>query len=180
MKEVRMNKDATGRRTLLQQGLALLGGGVAVAAGARFSRGARAEAAPIDSRGALKLYARIRPIAGTSPAQSQSDARTVATGDLLDAPHGKRIGEFSANCFCLGTPFGTHLNSAATIEMQVLQLHDGTLFGMSTPSAPGAPKVHAVIGGTARFAGARGTYVQRQVSAPGAHDLVEFIVTIAD
>ena len=64
--------------------------------------------------------------------------------------------------------------------MQVLQLHDGTLFGMSTPSAPGAPKVHAVIGGTARFAGARGTYVQSPVSAPGAHDLVEFIISIAD
>ena len=175
-----MNKDATGRRTLLQQGLALLGGGVAVAAGARWSRGTAAEAAPIDGKAPLKLYARIRPISGTSPGQGQSDARTVATGELLDAPQGKRVGEFSANCFCLGTPFGTHVNSAATIEMQVLQLHDGTLFGMSTPSAPGAPKVHAVIGGTARFAGARGTYVQRQVSAPGAHDLVEFIVSIAD
>lgn len=175
-----MNKDATGRRTLLQQGLALLGGGVAFAAGARWSRGTPVEAAPIDSKGALKLYARVRPIAGPSPAQSQSDTRTVVTGDLLDAPQGKRIGEFSANCFSLGTPFGTHVNSAATIEMQVLQLHDGTLFGMSTPSAPGAPKVHAVIGGTARFAGARGTYVQRPVSAPGAHDLVEFIISIAD
>ena len=175
-----MNKDGKERRTLLQQGLALLGGGVAVAAGARWSRGTSAEAASIDPKGALKVYARIRPIAGPSPAQGQSDARTVATGELLDAPHGKRVGEFSANCFCLGTPFGTHLNSAATIEMQVLQLHDGTLFGMSTPAAPGAPKVHAIIGGTARFAGARGTYVQRPVSAPGAHDLVEFIVSIAD
>ena len=125
-----MNKDAKGRRTLLQQGLALLGGGVAVAAGAPDAAGA---AAP----------------------QRLSEAHGLATGDLLDAPHGKRVGEFSANCFCLGTPFGTHVNSAATIEMQVLQLHDGTLFGMSTPSAPGAPKVHAVIGGTARFAGAQ-------------------------
>jgi len=175
-----MNNDATGRRTLLQRGLALLGGGVAIAAGARWSPGTRAEAAAIDGKGPLKLYARIRPISGTSPAQGQSDARTVATGELLDAPHGKRVGEFSANCFCMGTPFGTHVNSAATIEMQVLQLHDGTIFGMSTPSAPGAPKVHAVIGGTERFAAARGSYVQRPVTAPGAHDLVEFIVSIAD
>lgn len=175
-----MNKDATGRRTLLQRGLALLGGGVAIAAGAGWSRGTRAEAAPIDGKGPLKLFARIRPISGTSPAQGQSDARTVATGELLDAPHGKRVGEFSANCFCLDTPFGTHVNSAATIEMQVLKLHDGTLFGLSTPSAPGAPKVHAVIGGTERFAGARGSYVQRPVNAPGAHDVVEFIVSIAD
>ena len=175
-----MNKDVNGRRTLLQRGLALLGGGVAIAAGARLGRGTRAEAAPIDGTGPLKLYARIRPIAGTSLAQGQSDARTVATGELLDAPHGKPVGAFSANCFCLGTPFGTHVNSAATIEMQVLQLHDGTIFGLSTPSAPGAPKLHAVIGGTARFAGARGTYVQRPVDAPGAHDVVEFIVSIAD
>ena len=142
------------------------------------SDGSKATNAP--GKAPLKLYARIRPISGASPVQGQSDARTVATGELLDAPHGKRIGEFSANCFCLGTPFGAHVNSAATLEMQVLRLHDGTLFGMSTPSAPGAPKVHAVLGGTERFAGARGTYVQRPVSAPGAHDLVEFIVSIAD
>ena len=173
-----MNKDGKERRTLLQQGLALLGGGVAVAAGARWSRGAKVEAAPLEAKQPLKVYARIRPSAVTNPAQP--DARMVATGDLLDAPDGKRVGEFSANCFCLGTPVGAHLNSTATIEMQVLQLTEGTLFGMSTPSAPGSPRVHAIIGGTEKFASARGTYVQRPVSAPGALDLVEFIVSIAD
>jgi hypothetical protein len=143
-----MNKDAKGRRTLLQQGLALLGGGVAVAAGARWSRGGKTEAAPPDAKEPLKVYARIRPIAPTNPAQSLSDARMVATGDLLDAPDGKRVGDFSANCFYLGTPMGTQVKS--------------------------------IIGGTARFAGARGTYVQRPIDAPGAHDVVEFTVSIAD
>ncbi len=65
--------------------------------------------------------------------------------------------------------------------MQVLQLHDGTLFGMSAPNAvPGAPNVHAIIGGTARYAAARGTYVQRPAPSAKGHDLVEFVVSIAD
>jgi len=36
-------------------------------------------------------------------------------------------------------------------------------------------------GGTAKFAGARGTYVQRAASGtPASRDLVEFVVALAD
>lgn len=176
-----MNKAGTGRRTLLQQALALLGGGVAVAAGARWSRGATAQAAPAG-RAPLTFYARIRPMGGALLGGAQSETRLVASGELLDAPGGKRIGEFSTNCFCLGTPFGPHATAGSNMEMQVLQLHDGTLFGMSAPNgAAGSPNVHAIIGGTAKYAGARGTYVQRAASAPSrGHELVEFVVSIAE
>src|SRR6266511_1758627 len=127
-----MNKAGTGRRTLLQQGLALLGGGVAVAAGARWSRGAPAAAAPAGPA-PLTFYARIRPVPGAAHGSGQADSRLVASADLLDAPDGRRIGQFSTNCFCLGTPFGPHATAGSNLEMQVLQLHDGTLFGMSAP-----------------------------------------------
>jgi|GraSoiStandDraft_4_1057263.scaffolds.fasta_scaffold09901_5 hypothetical protein len=176
-----MNKAGTGRRTLLQQGLALLGGGAAIAAGARWSRGTQAEAAPAGTA-PRTLYARIRPIPGALHANGQAETRLVASGDLLDAPNGKRVGEVSTSCFCLGTPFGPHVTAASNVEMQVLQLHDGTIFGMSAPgAAPGGPKVHAIVGGTAKYAAARGSYVQRPAAAHGqGHDFVEFVVTIAD
>ncbi|HYT66020.1 MAG TPA: hypothetical protein VEL51_06365 [Vicinamibacterales bacterium] len=174
-----MNETAKGRRTLLQSGLALLGGGLAVAAGTRWGR-AQAEAVPAG-RGPLKLYARIRPIPGVGNGNTPADTRVVASGQLFDAPDGKHVGEFSTNCFCLSTPFGPHTTAASNVEMQVLQLHDGTLFGMSAPAAPGAPKVHAIVGGTARFAGARGTYIQQPAVSPSkTRDLVEFIITVTE
>jgi hypothetical protein len=176
-----MNKAGTGRRTLLQQGLALLGGGVAIAAGARWSRGTQAQAAP--AKGApLTFFARMRPMGSAQPGNGQAETRLVASGELYDAPDGKRIGEVTTNCFCVGTPFGPHTTATSNMEMQVLQLHDGTIFGMSAPnSTPGGPKVHAIVGGTARYAAARGTYVQRSASSPArGHELVEFVVSIAD
>ena len=69
------------------------------------------------------------------------------------------------------------------MEMQVLQLHDGTIFGMSAPNGhPGDPKVHAIVGGTARVRRrAPAATVQRSASSPArGHELVEFVVSIAD
>jgi hypothetical protein len=166
------------RRTLLQRGLALLGGGAAVAAGVRWGRGAPAEAAAAARQ--RIFYARIRPVPG-SGIDARSETRLVSTGELLDAPDGKRVGQFSTNCFCLGTPFGPHATAPSNLEMQVLQLHDGTLFGMSAPGVEHGLKVHAIVGGTAAYAAARGTYVQRPAAAKKAGpDLVEFVVTLAD
>src|SRR5688572_11256819 len=174
-----MDKAGTGRRTLLQQGLALLGGGVAVVAGARWKGGAQVEAAPAGAA-PLTFYGRIRPIPPASIGGAQGDSRVMSSGDLLDAPNGKRIGEFSTNCFCLGTPFGPHMTAASNLEMHVLQLPDGTIFGMSTPAPAGGPKVHAIVGGTARYAGARGTYMQRTAAGSSrGFEVVEFVVTIA-
>jgi len=174
------DRAPTGRRTLLQHGLALLGGGVAIAAGARWSRGTPAHAAS-PRKTPLTFYTRIRPLVGSPLAPSTAD-RVVATGDLLDAPAGRRVGEFSTNCFCQGSQHGPQTSARSTIEMQVLQLAGGTIFGMSAPAnADRATKTHAIIGGTGTFAGARGSYVQRPAaSTSGPRDMVEFIVSIAD
>jgi len=162
-----MSKAVSGRRTLLQQGLALLGGGVAVAAGARWSRGAPAQASAAGAA-PTTFYARVRPVPATSRGLATSDARLIASGELFDAPEGRRIGAFSAN-------------SAGNSETQILQLPDGTLFGMAVPgAAANEPRVHAIVGGTAKYAGARGSYVQRAVDGAGrGHELIEFTVTFA-
>lgn len=90
----------TKRRTLLQRGAALLTGGAALAGTTRWAGAASPPAASPPSP--LTLYARARPVAG----HHHADGRIVASGDLLDAPDGTRIGTFYANCFCLPTPFG--------------------------------------------------------------------------
>lgn len=166
----------TGRRTLLQRALALLAGGAAVAAGAKLARGERAAA----DDGSLVVYARTRPFAGPPSGGSAAPGGPVlASGDLLDAPDGKAIGSFHTNCFCHGA-VGRHQLAKPSLEFQVLQLKDGTLYGICAGDAPDGAKSHAIVGGTGRFAGARGQYLERLMAGqPSGHDVVQFVLTLA-
>jgi len=181
-----MNTDGTPRRTLLQRGLALLAGGVAVATGTRVVL-ADNRIAPTPERRSdpsppgttFSFYTRQRPLAAP-PAAARSagaeDTRQLTSGDLLDAPDGRRIGAVYTNCFCPAAPFGVQ-KSRSDLEFQVMHLDNGMLFGMCGGAAEGGGKVHAIVGGTGRFLGARGAYVERP--AAGARDVVEFFVTLA-
>ncbi len=180
-----MEARGTGRRTLLQRGLAALAGGVAIVVGARPGRIEAAAPPPPPQRtdGTLRLYARKRPLAGPpagNHGSHRTDGRLLGSGELFDTPGGSRVGEFYTNCFCLDTPFGPQ-SAGSNLEFQVLQLTDGTLFGLCAGSViHDAAKVHALVGGTGRYAGARGSYFERAADAKtGSHDLVELVVTLA-
>lgn len=167
-----MKNDSVGtkRRTLLQRALAVVAGGVAVVAGPRLVRAER-PADPARRASTLTLYARSRPAPGV-------DARRVTSGDLLDGPDGAPIGDFYTNCFCRETPFGPQIADASNLEFQVLRLPDGTIFGMGSGHADDDMKAHAVIGGTGRFAGTSGSYVERPAPS-GEPGVVELLVTFA-
>jgi hypothetical protein len=161
---------------MLQRTLALLAGGVAVGSGARWTR---ASAQPVESGGQpLTVYARMRPFTGP-PNGAQATGARLSSGELLDAPEGKVVGAFHTNCFCLGG-FGAQHVAGPSLELQVLQLTDGTLYGICAgPGADGA-KSHAIVGGTERYAGARGAYVERVTATRSAGcDVVQFVVTLA-
>ena len=181
-----MDTGRTGRRTLLQRGLALLAGGVAVATGVRTVQAEEPTAPVVDvgpqrRRHTLTLYAHKRPVAGVRgghPAHG-TDARTLASGDLLDAPGGSAVGSFYTNCFCMGTPLGPHARASSNLEFQVLELAEGTLFGICGGTNGSAAKAHAIVGGTGRYAGASGSYVERPAADTARRDVVELIVTLA-
>ena len=179
-----MDTGRTGRRTLLQRGFALLAGGVAAATGARTVRAdepapAKIDAAPQRDVQTFTLYARRRPVATVRGGHAHhSDTRTLASGELLDAPDGTAVGTFNTNCFCMGTPLGPHNRAASNLEFQVLDLAGGTLFGICGGATPAGTKAHAIVGGTGRYAGARGSYVERP-AANAARDVVELFVTLA-
>jgi hypothetical protein len=171
-----MTTGSTGtkRRTFFQRGLALLAGGAALG-GARWA-GAASPPAAAAAGNTLTLYARVRPAAGH---QHNSDGRVLASGDLLDALDGEAIGTFYSNCFCVPTPFGVQQVSApSTLEFHVLQLKDGTLFGMGSGRGPSGEQRVAIIGGTDRFSGRSGAYVQHPVAA-GSRDVRELTITFA-
>jgi hypothetical protein len=169
-----IGSTGTKRRTLLQRGVALLAGGAALAGTTRWAGAASPPAASPPST--LTLYARTRPVAG----HHHADGRIVASGDLLDAPDGTRIGTFHANCFCLPTPFGPQAPAASNLEFHVLQLENGTLFSIGSGLDAGAERALAIVGGTDRYAGRSGSYVQRAVaSRPIGDDVRQIIITFA-
>ena len=174
------NLRDTGRRTLLQRALALVAGGVAIGSGVRLTRGspALAEAAPGSP---LTVYARTRPFvvppSGQSPAAAANTQ--VASGELLDAPDGKPVGSFVTNCFCV-VGNAAHNVVHPSMEFQALELKEGTLYGMCSGRGPDGAKTHAIVGGTGRFAGARGAYIERAVATQSTrHDVIELVVTLA-
>jgi hypothetical protein len=138
--------------------------------------GAPPPAPHLEGGRTLRLYGRGR--AG-APAGQGAGSRALRRFELLDRPDGAPVGEFFASGFQLETAFGPLPAAPSNIEFHTFRLGADTLFGMGAPAPRGRERTHAVLGGTGRFAGARGSYVERDVEdgAPG-RGRVEFVVTL--
>lgn len=175
-------QQPTSRRTLLQRSLLCVAG----AFGLKLApRDAQASDPPPSSAGgsSLTVYARALRVrsAGQQPGKLPVwNGRLNSHGELLDRPDGQKVGEFSATRFGPDAPFQAGSGSAGgNVELQTLQLSDGTLFGIggANLSADGA-KAHAILGGTGRFAGAKGSYVVRRGSTGSSDGAIEFVITL--
>ena len=169
----------TGRRTLLQRALALVAGGVAFGSGVRLTRGSPVHAEAADPP--LTVYARPRPFVvppnGRMPVSAAGTL--VSSGELLDGPEGKSIGSFVTNCLCTVGSAG-HNVAHPGLEFQAMQFNEGTLYGMCLGPGRDGVKSHAIVGGTGRFAGARGTYLESAATpSSGQQDVIQFVVTLA-
>jgi hypothetical protein len=69
--------------------------------------------------------------------------------------------------------------SAANLEFHVLQLKDGTLFSMGSGLDASGGRLAAIVGGTDRFAGRSGTYVQRSLAGEIGDDVRQLTITFA-
>jgi hypothetical protein len=104
----------------------------------------------------------------------------VSSGDLRRDPHSEVIGSFHTSDFSTETSLGPRLRATADIAFQTFTLEEGTLFGLGAGPSAGGERSCAVLGGTGKFAGARGTYVERTPSAGRVdRDTVEFIFTLS-
>jgi len=152
----------TSRRVAIRRGLLTAAGLFGLKAAGPLSTIPAAHAAA----GTLTLYGRNwfsygqGKRAGELPAQGD---RVVGSGDLHAAPDGEKIGEFHAAVFHLGAPGHVGPGGAGSLELHTFRLPGGSIIGAgtATPDAEG-DDAFAIIGGTGRFAGARGTYVARQ------------------
>jgi len=165
-------KMASPRRTLLQRGLMLAGGALGLSAVCPPQ--GRAETAPVGRT--FVLRGRRRPIARLATGGAPGSAHSAAAGELVDES-GKQKGGFHSYRLGADGPFGPG-TGVAGLELQVLQLADGMLFGIVAGGAA-LEKAHAILGGTGRYAGACGSYVEREISSgPTGRGAVEFVVSL--
>ncbi len=153
------------RRTLLRRGLLLFGALV----GGRAAITSVADAAHVSppaqpgsttfTFGGRNLTARMAQGQAMRPRVGD---RLGVWGELL-GPDGTQRGEFYAASVCMRTPFGDSPFGATTLDMQTFNLPEGSIVGMGTGQlVDETTAVYAIVGGTGRYLGARGSYVARQ------------------
>ena len=137
----------TRRNVVSKAALAVAGlAGVGVAGATRTST-------PASTTHELTLYGRNWRANGDLPVEGE---RISVRGDLVDESD-EPVGEFFAAGFAIGG--GVHPAQGERIELHTFKLRDGTIIGSG---AAGAVGTFAILGGTGRYASARGTYVAEQ------------------
>jgi hypothetical protein len=93
------------------------------------------------------------------PGMLPSDGDRIGVrGDLIDDAKGEYVGEFIGAGFAIGG--AAHPAQIERLELHTFKLREGTIIGSGT--AGQLDGVFAILGGTGRYANARGTYVARQ------------------
>ena len=167
------------RRGFLARGLALTVGALGLGAGRATAStaaiGPATQELTFHGRD-LHLYGQNRR-AGVVPTKGE---RLTAFAELLDRPSGRVVGEFSSAYFALASAFGALPAAAASLELHSFNLEDGTILGLGTASGRGE-SVFAIVGGTGRYAGARGTYAARlHPRELGGNGTAEFRLTLVN
>jgi hypothetical protein len=176
----------THRRTLLKRGLACIAGAMGLKLTgpepAAVASPLVEPASPVSGgRTTIRFYSRRLQVrlGGAKPGLVPApNGRVNSRCDLLESADGAKVGDFTATCFSPDSPFG-FAASEHDVELQTLKLADGTLFGIgsSGPAAEGE-RAQAILGGTGRFAGARGSFVIRQNRSGQGEDSFEFLITL--
>ena len=142
----------TTRRTVLTRGLAVAAGALgATVVGTGVALGAM----PASNASTLTLFVRDVRFRASGPkpgALHEAHAPASPHGTLVDAT-GQTVGSFSA---------GILAGSGGGIAVQRFTLADGTILGMGSGSLKDSE--YAIVGGTGRYAGARGTYTTQLAS----------------
>ncbi|MBU6400722.1 MAG: hypothetical protein KGS61_10410 [Verrucomicrobia bacterium] len=175
----------TSRRTLLQRGVLLVAGALGLKLAEKDARGDPA-AMPgpettVPGGTILRFYTRQLHghVHGQSPGRLPvSSGRLEHHAPLLAQPDGPAIGRFSAICFHPDAAARAERDSTAHVALQTLEISGDSLFGIG-PGLLGttSPTTHAILGGTGRFAGARGSYVIRE-SARAGQTRIEFTIQL--
>jgi hypothetical protein len=147
------------RREMLQRGLVLVAAGCGLAASGELVP-AIAGAATAPEKGTFTVAGRdwrSSPSGRDPGAPPGHGERATLCGELL-AEDGTRAGTFRGTSFFVEGAFAG--SEDAGLEFHTFSLPEGTIAGMGVAGA--GASAFTVVGGTGRYAGARGTYVGEQ------------------
>jgi hypothetical protein len=144
---------------MLRRASLVLAGALGLGAGAKATQLLAGEG------GSLVLYA--RPVEGREPAgiPAQGERRTVVA-ELLEEPDGTTVGELYGAGFTVHGPAAATAAGVERLELHTFRLPEGTIVGSGMLGH--GDGVFAVLGGTGRFAGARGSYTARPLDQSDA------------
>ncbi len=175
------------RREALKRGLLLMGAAAGVGTAGKALAGGPNSGAPVQANRSrteqLTLHGQqwhatsteLRP--GQLPDRGH---RLLARGELVADRDGEKVGEFYATSFGIDSPGRAGPDGAATLELHTFNLADGSIIGTGTARAAlDADDVFAIVGGTGRYVGARGSYIARQQHQEfGGDGTAEFTLTL--
>ena len=154
------------RRGALARGLLALGGLVGLGA---------SEASAARGSESLVLYGREVVGDSNGGAVPMRGDRLTLRGELVDR-YGRVAGELHGAVVTLRGP-GADASETERLELHTFKLGDGTIIGSGTSGA--LEGEFAILGGTGRYAGARGTYSARHNrSEHGRDGTAEFRFTL--
>ena len=160
------------RRSLLKRAFVLAAGAVGLGAVAKDAN-ARIDI-PLGTGKEVSLYGRDWRL--ETPGRRAGEAiqpgdHGVLSGELLDGPKGRVVGQFYGSRLAAGP------RASAGIEVHTFVLKGGTLVGMGTTVLGRA--VFAIVGGTGAYAEAKGSYaaVQR-LREQGGNGTAEFKLSL--
>ena len=167
-----------GRRSILKRGAlgAASIAAVAVAAGATTSSPKNATTATNGST-TMRLLGRAWHADTEGKLPGKGD-RYAVYGELTDGA-GRKVGEFFSQNVGVDSPFHVTGEGIGAFEIHTLTLPGGTIIG--TGIGGGSERAFAIVGGTGKYAGARGSYQARQDTyGLGGDGKAEILLTLLD
>jgi hypothetical protein len=149
--------NGTTRRSALGRVALIAAGALGVGYAAREATDGSETAAPTRRGRKLVVYGRDMKLHSPNRVPGElppAGDRATPQGRLVDRRE-RALGSFSS----------ASLPAAAALELHTFDLADGQIFGVGAGAADEA--TYAVIGGTGRYAGARGSYLARHTPREG-------------
>lgn len=171
-----MSDNGHSRRSLLGRGLVGLAAAVGIGAGAGVTAARTSGGAESGSR-TIRLDGRGWTL--TTPGRRLGERiapgdRSTVHGQLLDG--GRVVGSFLGSRVAAPSASGG-LEADASLELHTFTLDGGTILGMGS-ALPGAG-VFAIVGGSGKYANARGTYTaEQQAFELGGDGSATFVLTL--
>jgi hypothetical protein len=175
---------ATNRRDALRKGFALLGAAVGIGTAGKALATAAEEPSGVKQEKQMVLHLRGLRISSQDLRRGElppAGVRMLARADVFaDSSSNLKVGDFFASYYRINAPGKVADHEPGSLEQHTFVFPEGNIFasGVAT-SGRDSEGQFAIIGGTGRYSGARGSYIARQSHVDfGGNGTATFTLTL--